>query len=229
MRGLTTTAITVLCAIALCASAARSASSPPPAEFAGVSLGTSLRDLKQHYPELARNPDSDRQFQVYQALSLKGMNPKSPVAFDIVKGRVVGGQMMLDSDGTRYWYDRMVAQYGDPDSCSYCGDAYLVTASWMWGNGVRLRISGGMLTLLTEQGATARHDWIDRGDSSVSADNGDEESDMGEQPKPVVAHKKKLKKKTVPPPALAYKPPPGWRAYYEDAKTRVARWFGWSQ
>jgi hypothetical protein len=210
---------------------ARGASSTPPSEFAGVTLGTSLRELKQRHPEVKRNPESDRQFQVYQTLTLKDSSAKGPVAFDIYQGRVVGGQVMLDSDSSRYWYDRMVERYGNPDNCTYCTDPELVSANWMWGNGVRLHIGGGMLTMLTEQGAAQRREWVARGDSdAAAADNGDEESDLGgEKPVPVVVHRKKTHRPASPQPAVAHRHQTGWQAYYQDAKSRVSKWLGWSK
>ncbi|MGO9455003.1 MAG: hypothetical protein ACLQDV_28745 [Candidatus Binataceae bacterium] len=222
-------AILSLCVTVLCAGIARAATSTPPAEFAGVPLGTTLGELKQLHPEVARNPDSDRQFQVYQTLALKGVSEKSAVAFNIYQGRVVGGQVMLDSDNARYWFDQMVERYGKPDSCTYCTAPELVIANWMWGNGVRLHIGGEMLALLTEDGAAQRQQWVARGDSSIaSADNGDEDSDLGDQAAVPVVHQK-VRKKVRPPPAVAHRQPAGWRAYYQDAKSRVERWLGWSK
>ena len=220
------TSIAIL-AFCLPAGPARAATTPPPADFAGVTLGTSLHDLKQRHPEVARNPDSDRKFQVYQTLALKGLDSKSPVAFSIYNGRVVGGQVMLDSNNARYWYDAMVDKYGRPDSCTYCTDPELVSANWMWGNGVRLHIGGEMLTLLTEQGATQREAWLGR--DSATADKGDEESDLGEVPHTQVAHAK-LKKKTRATPAAANQPPPTkWDVYYANARARFSRIMGWSK
>jgi len=206
------------------------ATSSPPSEFGGVAFGTSLSELKQRHPEVSRNPDSDHQFQVYQTLDLKGAGSKSAAAFNIYKGRVVGGQVMLDSYNARFWYDKMVQQYGHPDSCDYCGDPELVIANWMWGNGVRLHIGGEMLTLLTEEGATQRHDWIARGNDTVVADSGNEESDLGETVRPVV-HRRVTKKKAAAPRRHAPAPAPttGWSYYYERAKNRFGRWAGWSQ
>src|SRR5438874_9039408 len=105
-------AISVL--LALCAGTARAAAPPAPVDFAGVPLGASLKELKQRHPEVGRNPDSDRQFQVYQAVELRGVTPKSTVAFLIYKGRLVGGQVMMDQYNARYWYDQMVHRYGKP-------------------------------------------------------------------------------------------------------------------
>ena len=204
------------------------ATSPPPSEFGGVPFGTTLRELKKLHPEVSRNPDSDRQFQVYQTLDLKGVSIKSAAAFNIYKGRVVGGQVMLDSYNARFWYDQMVEQYGKPDTCDYCGDSELVIANWMWGNGVRLHIGGEMLTLLTEEGATQRHDWIARGDNTVAADSGDEESDLGDTLRPVLHRKRVIKKKSPPPPS-APAPPTGWSFYYQRARDRFERWAGWSR
>jgi hypothetical protein len=100
----------------------------------------------------------------------------------------------------------------------------------MWGNGVRLHIGGEMLTLLTEEGATQRHDWIARGNDTVVADSGDEESDLGETVRPVV-HRRVTKKKAAAPHRHAPAPAPttGWSYYYERAKNRFGRWAGWSQ
>jgi len=204
------------------------ATTPPPSDFAGVPLGTSLGDLKQRHPEVARNPDSDRKFQVYQTLALKGLDSKSPVAFSIYKGRVVGGQVMLDSYNARYWYDAMVDRYGKPDSCTYCTDPELVTANWMWGNGSRLRIAGEMLTLLTEEGATQRQAWLERDTST--ADNGDEASDLGETPHTVAHAKVTSRKKAAKATATAKQPPPTkWDVYYANAKARFSRIMGWSK
>lgn len=219
-----------VCAILVFGGLARGASSAPPSDFAGIPLGTSLRELKQRCPEVKRNPDSDRQFQVYQALTLRNASVKGPVAFDIYKGRVVGGQVMLDSDSSHYWYDKMVERYGNPDSCTYCTDPELVSANWMWGNGERLHIGGGMLTMLTEEGAAQRQQWVARGDAdAASADNGDEESDLGEKPVPVAVHKKKTHKPAAPEPAVAHRHQNKWQTYYQDAKSRVSKWFGWSR
>src|SRR5258708_37744327 len=77
---------------------ANAASSPPPTDFAGVPIGTTLRDLKERYPEVRRNPDSDRQFQVYQVPVLKGANVKTPGAFNIYQGREIGGTPRLDPE-----------------------------------------------------------------------------------------------------------------------------------
>ena len=216
-------------ALSLLVAPARAATTPPPSDFASVPLGTSLHDLKQRHPEVARNPDSDRRFQVYQTLALKGLDSKSPVAFSIYKGRVVGGQVMLDSNNARYWYDAMVEKYGKPDSCTYCTDPELVSANWMWGNGVRLHIGGEMLTLLTEEGATQRQAWLER--DSASADNGDEESDLGETAHPVVHAKATIKKKkSAKATASANQPPPTkWDIYYANAKARFSRIMGWSK
>ena len=218
-----------VCLMTLCAVAAHGSVSTPPSEFGGISLGSSLGELKQRYPEVRRNPDSDREFQVYQTLNLKGVEPKSAAAFDVYRGRVVGGQIMLDSYNTRYWWDRMVKQYGKPDSCSYCEDPELVSANWMWGNGIRLHIGGSMLTLLTEEGASQRHEWIARGDNSPSADSGDEDSDLGEVAHPVSRKMVAKKKKATPTPAVASRPPTKWDNYYQNAKSRFARLMGWSK
>src|SRR6516162_1364011 len=205
-------AMVILCMS--CVGSTCAATSPPPSEFGGVPFGATLSELKERHPEVSRNPDSDRQFQVYQTLDLKGVDTKSAAAFNIYKGRVVGGQVMLDSYNARFWYEKMVEQYGKPDTCDYCGDPELVIANWMWGNGVRLHIGGEMLTLLTEEGATQRHDWIARGDNAVAADSGDEESDLGKTVRPVV-HRRVTKKRIAAPPQPAPAPTTGWSFYYE--------------
>ncbi|MBV8135555.1 MAG: hypothetical protein JO121_07935 [Deltaproteobacteria bacterium] len=221
-------AMVILCMS--CVGTTCAATSPPPSDFGGVPFGTTLSELKQRHPEVSRNPDSDRQFQVYQTLDLKGVSTKSAAAFNIYKGRVVGGQVMLDSYNARFWYDKMVEQYGKPDTCDYCGDPELVIANWMWGNGVRLHIGGEMLTLLTEEGATQRHDWIARGDNPVAPDSGDEESDLGEAVRPVVHRRVTKKKKIATPPRPAPAPTIGWSFYYERAKNRFERWAAsWSK
>jgi hypothetical protein len=216
-------------ALPLMLTSARAATTSPPSDFAGVTLGTSLHDLKQRHPEVARNPDSDRQFQVYQTLALKGLDAKSPVAFSIYKGRVVGGQVMLDSNNAQQWYDSMVNKYGKPDNCTYCNDPELVIANWMWGNGVRLHIGGEMLTLLTEEGATQRQAWLGR--DSATADKGDEDSDVGEVTHAHVTHAKATSRKKVAKAVATPNPPPPtkWDAYYANAKARFGRIMGWSK
>lgn len=224
----TATLFFALCLSVLHTGAARAATSQPPADFVGVPLGSSLSELKQRIPDVARSPESDKKFQVYQTLSLKGADVKSAAAFDIYDGRVVGGQILLDSYNERYWYNRMVERYGKPDNCEYCEDAELLIANWMWGNGVRLHIGGQMLTLLTEEGAVQRHEWIARGDTSEYADKGDEESDLGAEPSHAVVHKK-VNKKTPPPTVVAKRQPTKWDTYYENAKSRFSRIMGWSK
>src|SRR5271157_614169 len=85
--------------------AAFAAGTPAPKEFGDVPLGASLLELKARYPEASRNPDSDRHFQVYQVPTLHGASVKSPGAFQIYQGRVVGGQILLDSHNAHYWFD----------------------------------------------------------------------------------------------------------------------------
>src|SRR5579872_1894050 len=166
--------------VLILASAALAADSAPPSDFGGVALGTSLHDLKARYPDASRNPDSDRHFQVYQVANLHGESIKSPGAFQIYQGRVVGGQILLDSHNAQHWLDAMTARYGKPDSCTYCYDAEMATAVWHWDNGTSLKIEGEMLTELTREGAAQRSAWLARGDSSNElADNGDETSDQG--------------------------------------------------
>src|SRR5260221_12865944 len=221
-------AVLVLSTILFSVRFAHAANSPPPTDFAGVSIGTSLRALKERYPEIRRNPDSDRQFQVYQVPALRGANVKTPGAFNIYQGRVIGGQILLDQNTARFWWDAMVTRYGKPDDCTYCEDPELVSATWMWGNGVRLRVAGEMLTLLTEEGASQRQKWLARGDS---ADSGDETSDLGESPTHKASAKKRAKKPaaTIASPAGVRPKATGWRGFYEDEKSRILRYFGGSK
>src|SRR5579872_3002016 len=176
MRILVASALTVTFSMA--ANFVLAASTAPPSDFAGVPLGSSLSELKSKYPSVSRNPDSDKHFQVYQVAALRGVSAPSPAAFQIYQGHVVGGQILLDSHNAHYWFDTMVARYGQPDSCTYCNDAELATAIWHWDNGVSLKIQGEMLTELTSEGAAQRSQWLARGASEV-ADNGDETTDEG--------------------------------------------------
>ncbi len=224
-------AVLALSTIIFIARFANAASSPQPTDFAGVAIGTSLRDLKERYPEVRRNPDSDRQFQVYQVPALKGADVKTPGAFNIYNGRVVGGQILLDQNTARFWWDAMVARYGKPDDCTYCEDPELVSATWNWGNGTRVRVAGEMLTLLTEEGAAQRQKWLARGGGG---DNGDEDSDLGENPTRGASRKTSAKKPARKPattasPATVRQKPTGWRGFYKDEKSRVWRYFGWSK
>src|SRR5579864_8778000 len=116
----------------LLASAALAADSAAPNDFGGVPLGASLQELKAQYPDASRNPDSDRHFQVYQVALLHGATIKSPGAFQIYQGHVVGGQVLLDSHNSQYWLDKMTARYGKPDGCTYCSDPESATAVWHW-------------------------------------------------------------------------------------------------
>lgn len=215
------------------AGTALAANSPAPNEFGGVPLGASLHELKSRYPEASRNPDSDRRFQVYQVPTLHGASVKSPGAFQIYQGHVVGGQVLLDSHNSHYWFDAMVARYGQPDSCTYCNDPELARAEWTWGNGTGLKIEEGMLTELTSEGAAQRSAWLARGDSNQVADSGDESTDEG-APAPVTTSRKRrhAEAQEAAPPA----PPQqhqarasGWRGYYDDMNSRLERWLGWSK
>lgn len=217
--------------ILLAAAPGLAANSPAPTDFAGIPLGTSLKELKARYPQVSRNPDSDRKFQVYQVSALKGVSEKSAAGFSIYKGRVAGGQILLNSYNARYWLDQMIARYGQPDSCTYCGDPELARAHWSWGNGTTLEISGEMLTELTEEGRTQRQAWLARGDSGENADSGDEESDLAEAggaaKRP--AHKVAVKRKPPPSGVVISEKPTGWRSYYDGAKHSVSRWLGWEK
>ena len=155
MRILLTFALVLaLAAIAL------AADSPAPNEFGDVPLGAPLQELKTRYPDASRNPDSDRHFQVYQVPTLHGASVKSPSAFQIYQGHVVGGQVLLDSHNAQHWFDATVARYGKPDSCTYCDDPESTTAVWHWENGTSLKIEGEMLTELTIRALpNARHGW----------------------------------------------------------------------
>jgi hypothetical protein len=212
---------------------ALAASSSPPIEFGGVPLGTSLHELKARYPDASRNPDSDRHFQVYQVPALHGEAIKSPGAFQIYDGRVVGGQILLDSHNAQHWFDAMVARYGKPDSCTYCYDAELATAVWHWDNGTSLKIEGEMLTELTREGAEQRSAWLARGDSEEVADNGDETSDeYGSAPPPISHKHHRSENRTGAPPAPSQQHQArasGWRGYYDDLNSRLEHWLGWSK
>ena len=227
MRFLLASALIVTFSIA--GNTALAANTAPPSDFAGVPLGTSLKDLKSRYPAVSRNPDSDKHFQVYQVAALRGVSVASPAAFQIYQGHVVGGQILLDSHNAHYWFDTMVSRYGQPDSCTYCNDAELATAVWHWDNGVSLKIQGEMLTELTSEGAAQRSQWMARGDSEV-ADNGDETTDDGgtaEVPKLRPHHRHLIGHSATRqyPPAKAS----GWRGYYDDMNNRLEHWLGWSK
>ncbi|HLX36194.1 MAG TPA: hypothetical protein VKR29_00280 [Candidatus Binataceae bacterium] len=216
------------------AGAAFAADSAPPAEFGGIALGASLHELKAKYPEVSRNPDSDRHFQVYQVPALLGESIKSPGAFQIYQGHVVGGQILLDTHNAQHWLDAMTARYGKPDSCTYCYDATMATAVWHWENGTSLKIDGGMLTELTREGAAQRSAWLARGDTEV-ADNGDETSDeygSGSGP-PAASHKHghatTHAAAQAPSQTRQQTRAPGWRGYYDNLNSRLEHWLGWSQ
>jgi hypothetical protein len=211
---------------------ALAADSAPPSDFGDIALGASLHELKSRYPDASRNPDSDRHFQVYQVPTLRGASVKSPGAFQIYQGRVVGGQILLDSHNAQHWFDAMNARYGKPDSCTYCNDPELTTAVWHWDNGTSLKIEGEMLTELTREGATQRSAWMARGESDDElADNGDETTDEYGDAAPVATSRKHRNVEghasSTSPPAHHQQPAPGWRGYYDNLNSRFERWLGW--
>ena len=211
---------------------ALAADSAPPSDFGDIALGASLHELKSRYPEASRNPDSDRHFQVYQVPTLHGASVKSPGAFQIYQGRVVGGQILLDTHNAQHWFDAMTARYGKPDSCTYCSDPELATAVWHWDNGTALKIEGEMLTELTREGAAQRSAWMARGDSDDElADNGDETTDEYGDAAPVAtSHKHRSAEghaASTSPPAHHQQSASGWRGYYDNLNSRFERWLGW--
>jgi hypothetical protein len=229
MRTLLTAALFLILA-----GAGLAADSSPPSDFGDVPLGASLHELKSRYPEASRNPDSDRNFQVYQVATLHGASVKSPGAFQIYRGRVVGGQVLLDTHNAQHWFDAMVARYGKPDSCTYCNDAELTTAVWHWDNGITLKIQGEMLTELTSEGTAQRSAWLARGDNEL-ADNGDETTDEGgAAPAAATSHKHRHAEGHQPASAAPPAQPrqaraPGVRGYYNDMNSRLEHWLGWSK
>src|SRR5271167_678117 len=220
-------------ALLLLAGAALAANSPAPKEFGDVPLGASLHDLKARYPEASRNPDSDRQFQVYQVPTLHCAGIPSPGAFQIYQGHVVGGQILLDTHNAQHWMDETVARYGKPDSCTYCDDPESATAVWHWDNGTSVKIEGEMLTELTTEGTAQRSAWLGRSDSDELADNGDEATDEGATEAVAPTHKRRqveAKDLATTAPSQQHKAhPSGWRGYYDDANSRLEHWLGWSK
>jgi hypothetical protein len=214
---------------------ALAADSPAPKEFGDVPLGASLQELKSRYPDASRNPDSDRHFQVYQVPTLHGASVKSPGAFQIYQGRVVGGQILLDSHNAQHWFDATVARYGKPDSCTYCDDPESTTAFWHWENGTSLKIEGEMLTELTHDGASGRSAWLARGDNDELADNGDETTDEGGVASvpapPPPKHRRKVASHEGTTAALPSRQDrsTAWRSYYKDMNSRLEHWLGLSK
>ena len=213
---------------------ALASNSAPPSDFGDVALGASLHEVKARYPEASRNPDSDRHFQVYQVPTLHSVDVKSPGAFQIYQGHVVGGQILLDSHNAQHWFDAMVARYGKPDSCTYCYDAEMATAVWHWDNGTTLKIEGEMLTELTREGAAQRSAWLARGDSNDElADNGDETSDEYGDAAPAATsphkHRHLEGHESTPSPQQHQQSASGWRGYYDNLNSRLERWLGWSK
>ena len=223
--------LTLICAmlVMLAALPARAAKPPAPAEFAGVPLGTTLRELKHRYPDASRNPDSDRQFQVYQVKAVSGAGVKTAAAFSIYKGRVIGGQILLDAKNAKYWFEATVARYGPADSCVYCNDPELVRAEWKWPDGTSIRIEGEMLTEMTAEGAHQRDAWLARADSEDNLDNGDEETDMAEAgaaPKPRKVRRTIAHRAAAEPSARPTVEPSGWRGTYQRWNSRIEHWLG---
>lgn len=215
------------------AGSALAADSAAPNEFGGVPLGASLHELKSRYPEASRNPDSDRQFQVYQVPMLHGASIKSPGAFQIYRGHVVGGQILLDTHNAQHWLDATVARYGQPDSCKFCGDAELATAVWHWDNGTVLKIEGEMLTELTSEGTAQRSAWMARAATDNElADNGDETTDEGATTPATTSRKFRHAESREAAPAVPQQHQAhtqGWRGYYDDVNSRLEHWLGWSK
>jgi hypothetical protein len=225
-------AITCAMLMVLAAAPALAASSSAPTEFAGVAIGTTLRELKNKYPDASRNPDSDRQFQVYQVKALRGAGAPSPAAFSIYKGRVIGGQILLDAKNAKYWFDAMVARYGPADSCVYCNDPELVRAEWKWPDGTSIRIEGEMLTEMTAEGARQRDAWMARADTADNVDNGDEESDLAESGAAARPHKVRRPTAHRAPAQSAARPTPtatGWRGTYQRWNSKIERWLGFGK
>jgi len=223
-------------ALVMAAGVAFAADSAPPKDFADVPLGASLHELKARYPDASRNPDSDRHFQVYQVAALHGVDAKSPGAFQIYQGKVVGGQILLDSHNAQQWLDAMKARYGKPDSCTYCYDAEMASASWHWDNGTSLKIDGEMLTELTKEGTAQRSAWLARGNSGdEQADSGDETTDeygdagaasstsTSHRQRHLQGHEGTASSSTTTHQASRS----GWRGYYDNLNSRLEHWMGW--
>jgi hypothetical protein len=222
---------TLAALLALLAIPAHAAKAPPPSDFAGVPLGTTLRELKNRYPDASRNPDSDRQFQVYQVKALRGVSVPSAAAFSIYQGRVIGGQILLDAKNARYWFETMTARYGPADTCIYCNDPELVRAEWKWPDGTSIKIEEEMLTEMTAEGAHQRDAWMSRADSEDGFDNGDEDSDLAQSGAPKPHKLRRAAAHRGPPQSPARPTPPvsGWRATYQRWNSRIERWLGWEK
>lgn len=222
--------------LALPAPAGASPGAPPPAEFAGVALGTTVAQLKALYPEARRHPESDNDFIIYVVAQLKGVEANSPAAFSFYRGRLVGGQILLDSEVAALWLNRMRSRYGEPDGCTYCDYPDMATARWRWSNGTTLAIvSGGMLSEFTRQGLEQRQAWIARGDRAsvgeAQAQAPDEQSADEQSAKDAAsaapAHRAKkralMQAKAAPAPAT---PATRWQKAYALAKRRLMEFFG---
>lgn len=218
--------------LALGAPAGASPGTPPPSEFAGVALGTTVAQLKALYPEARRHPESDKDFTIYVVPELKGLGVKSPAAFSFYRGRLVGGQILLDSEVAAYWLDRMRSRYGPPDGCKYCDYPDMATARWRWPNGTTIAIlSGGMLDEFTQQGLEQRQAWIARGDQppAAAAEAALEEEESVAQPPaaPPPAHRARKRAVTHARVTPAPTPPPTrWHKLYALSKRRLEEFFG---
>ncbi|HMD49114.1 MAG TPA: hypothetical protein VKG79_08445, partial [Bryobacteraceae bacterium] len=154
-----------------------------PTEFAGVALGATVAEVRARYPEAKRNPDSDKDYQVYMVPAVKATEVKSAGAFSFYGARVVGGQILITNGSTaKYWLERAVAKYGPPDDCTYCDYPDMATASWNWSNGTVVRFDGSFaLSIYTKDGLAARDAWEKRGENATETAAADENEELQTQ------------------------------------------------
>ena len=197
-------------------------SAPPPQTFAGVPFGATLKQVKARFPDASRNPDSDKQFEVYMVSDLRNPGVKSAAAFNLYRDRLIGGQILLSSSTAEYWLKDAQAKWGPPDSCTYCEYADMATARWRWPNGTSVVIEGGgMLSIYTAEGATARQAWISRGESGGGEAASDEPAEVpARRPKPHQA------RAAVPARPAAAPRPKTWYEQLVAAKRWVAEFIG---
>jgi hypothetical protein len=205
-----------------------------PAEVAGVALGATVAEMRARYPEAKRNPDSDKDYQVYMVPAVKASEVRSAGAFSFCRARVVGGQILITNGSTaKYWLDRAIANYGPPDDCTYCDYPDMATASWRWSDGTVVRFDGSFaLSIYTKDGLAARDAWEKRGENATEMASADENEDLQTQtaaaPAGKGARKSTAKSHPASPPKKRNPPPASrWDKLYGLTIDRIKGWFGY--
>ena len=205
-----------------------------PAEFAGVPIGATVAELRAHYPEAKRHPDSDREYQVYMVTAIKGSELSSAAAFSFSGAGMVGGQILItNGSSAKYWLEQAIAKYGHPNDCTYCDYPDMATASWRWQDGTAAKFDGSFaLSLYTKDGQTAKEAWEKRGENAPEFASADPGEDLQKPPAARLPAAKTARKTTKHHPRAREKPqspppPSQWEKLYALTRDRIKSWFGY--